>query len=340
MEVVLSDYGEYLGTKNGQNLAVFQKRQLTREVEIFKVDNVYLFEGNSLSTSALTLCASYDIPVFVLSRTGKLLSSNYPFNENGEARVKTRLAQYESLNNGKGKEIAKKIILAKIENQKAFLRQYGFSTVKLEVQNRIERMKIDDFQEFRMHINNLEARCSKWYFKAYVKLLPRIWQPQKRMKYKAKDKFNNLLNLGYEILAGEIYKAVLLAHLDAYLGYVHSQQYLKPSLICDFQELFRQLIDKFLLSYVLELDIQDSFEKRGNRTFLTPKETGKFITALNNLFNRKIDHMRMKQFGKKSKIKTIIREEPLKLAQFLRDEKSEYQPVNIMSEIKEMNRFI
>ena len=340
MQIVLSGYGQYLGTKNGQNLAIFEKRQLTGEVGIFRVDNVYLFEGNSVSTSALTLCALYDIPVFVLSRTGKLVSSNFPFNENGEARVKTRLAQYESLNNGKGKEIAKKIILAKVENQKALLRQHGFSTAKLEVERRIERIEANSFQQFRIHINTLEARCSKWYFKAYLKLLPRIWQPPKRMKYKAQDRLNNLLNLGYEILAGEIYKAVLLAHLDAYLGYVHSQQYLKPSLICDLQELFRQLIDKFVLSYVLKLDIEESFEKRGNRAFLTPKETGKFIMALNKLFDRKVDHTRIKQFGKKTKIRTIIREEPIKLAQFLRDQKPEYNPVNIMSEIKEMNRFV
>ena len=340
MEIVLSDYGQYLGTKNGENLAIFQKRQLTGETEIFKVDNVYLFEGNSVSTSALTLCALYDIPVFVLSRTGKLLSSNFPFNENGEARVKTRLAQYQSIENGKGKKIAKRIILAKIENQKALLRQHGFSTAKLEVERRIERIKTDSFQQFRIHLNTLEARCSKWYFKAYVKLLPRIWQPSKRVKYKAQDRLNNLLNLGYEILAGELYKAVQLAHLDAFLGFVHSQQYLKPSLIADFQELFRQLIDAFLLSYVLKLDIEKSFEKRGNRAFLKPKETGKFIMALNRLFDLKIDHTRIKQFGKKTKIRTIIREEPLKLAQFLRDEKSEYNPVTIMSEMEEVNRIV
>lgn len=340
MEVVLSGYGQYLGTKNGQNLAIFEKRQMTGEIEIFKVNRVYLFEGNSLSTSALTLCALYDIPVFVLSRTGKLLSSNFPFNENGEARVETRLAQYESLNNGKGKEIARKIILAKIENQKALLRQYGFSTAQLEVEKRIERIKTDSFQQFRVQVQTLEGNCSRRYFKVYLKLFPKIWQPQKRMRYKAQDKLNNLLNLGYEILAGEIYKAVLLAHLDAYLGYVHSQQYLKPSLICDLQELFRQLIDKFVLSYITKIDIEESFENRGNRAFLKPKETGKFIKAVNKLFDRKVDHTRIKQFGKKTKIRTIIREEPLKLAQFLRGQKPECQPVNIMSKIEEMKRLL
>ena len=331
MEIVLSDYGEYLGTKNGMNLAIFKKRQLTREVEIFKVDNVYLFEGNSISTSALTLCALYEIPVFVLSRSGKLLSSNFPFNENGEARVKTRLAQYESVNNSKGRMIAKKIIHAKIENQKALLRQHGFSTTKLEIEKRIERLETDSFQQFRIHLQTLEGKCSKQYFKDYLKLFPKVWNPQKRMKYKAQDKLNNLLNLGYEILAGEIFKAVQLAHLDAYMGYVHSQQYLKPSLICDLQELFRQLIDSFVLSYILKLDIETSFINKGKRAFLTPKETGKFIVALNKLFDKRINHTRIKQFGKRTKIRTIIREEPLKLAQFLRDEKREYNPVNIMS---------
>ena len=170
-------------------------------------------------------------------------------------------------------------------------------------------------------------------------MLPKIWQPQKRTKYKAQDKLNNLMNLGYEILAGEIYKAVLLAHLDAYMGYLHSQQYLKPSLICDFQELFRQLIDKFLLSYITKIDIQESFENKGNRAFLIPKEAGKFIMALNKLFDQKVNHTRIRQFGKRSKIRTIIREEPIKLAQYLRNEKSEYQPVHIIPKMKEIIMF-
>lgn len=42
-------------------------------------------------------------------------------------------------------------------------------------------------------------------------------------------------------------KALMKAKLEPYLGFLHSIQHGKPSLVCDFQELYRYLIDDFLI---------------------------------------------------------------------------------------------
>ena len=55
-----------------------------------------------------------------------------------------------------------------------------------------------------------------------------------------------LLRLGYEVLRDEVYRGVVYTHLDPYLGYLHSIQFAKPSLVCDIQEIFRGLIDELL----------------------------------------------------------------------------------------------
>lgn len=136
---------------------------------------------------------------------------------------------------------------------------------------------------------------------------------------------NNLLNMGYEVLKGEVYKAVLNAHLDPYLGYLHSIQFAKPSLVCDIQELFRTLIEDFLVSYHQKID-PDSFEKHGERTFLKRDEKLKLILEINRLFRRKIPYNR-RNYSKRTLIKTVIREEPLKLAQYLRGTKTMYGPI-------------
>ena len=54
-------------------------------------------------------------------------------------------------------------------------------------------------------------------FKQYFTLFPDYLKPKRRERYKAQSPLNNLLNLGYEVLKGEVYKAVLNAHLDPYL---------------------------------------------------------------------------------------------------------------------------
>jgi CRISPR-associated protein Cas1 len=116
------------------------------------------------------------------------------------------------------------------------------------------------------------------------------------------------------------------ANLDPYLGYLHSIQFAKPSLVCDIQEIFRGLVDEFLVSYAQNLS-EDDFEDKNGRMFLKQKESYKLIKAINELFDKRIEHQRIKKYGKRSKIRTAIREEPIKLGQYLRGEKESYKPL-------------
>lgn len=57
------------------------------------------------------------------------------------------------------------------------------------------------------------------------------------------------------------------------------------------------------------------------------KESYKMIKAINKLFDRRIKHQRIKKYGERSKIRTAVREEPMKLAHYLRDvENGKYVP--------------
>ena len=123
--------------------------------------------------------------------------------------------------------------------------------------------------------------------KQYLIQFPKYLQPQKRYKYKARDPLNNLLNLGFEVLKREILLAIIPAHLDPFLGYLHSVQKYKPSLVYDMMEPFRALIEDFLLSYHTRLG-KDSFEKHGDRIFLKGDEEIGMIKALNHLLDQKV----------------------------------------------------
>jgi CRISPR-associated protein Cas1 len=93
----------------------------------------------------------------------------------------------------------------------------------------------------------------------------------------AYDGMNNLFNLAYEILAWKIHKAFVRAKLEPYLGFLHSNQMTKLSLVCDFQELYRYLIDDFLINYSQRINKSDfkmktefaSHGKKGKREYLT-----------------------------------------------------------------------
>jgi CRISPR/Cas system-associated endonuclease Cas1 len=69
--------------------------------------------------------------------------------------------------------------------------------------------------------------------------------------------------------------------LEPYLGFLHSVQEGKPSLVRDFEELYRYLIDDFVIQYCQELKKRDfsvkteilSRKKTGKREYLNDTDT-------------------------------------------------------------------
>ena len=59
--------------------------------------------------------------------------------------------------------------------------------------------------------------------------------------------------------------------------------------------------------------MEEKFERKGERVFLKQKESYRMIKAINGLFDKRIKHQRIKKYGKRSKMRTAIREEPTKL---------------------------
>jgi CRISPR/Cas system-associated endonuclease Cas1 len=125
--------------------------------------------------------------------------------------------------------------------------------------------------------------------------------------------------------------------LEPYLGFLHSVQNGKPSLVCDLQELFRYLVDDFVIQFCQGLGKRDftvksesvSRKRKGKREYLNDAETRLMMKKLNEYFESKID-IPLIRHGKRQRIETLITEEVL-LAKFLRDETKSWIPRIIAS---------
>lgn len=140
-------------------------------------------------------------------------------------------------------------------------------------------------------------------------------------------------NFAYYILECRIHKALLKARLEPYLGFLHSVQHGKPSLVCDFQELYRYLIDDFLIErakkfrkkdFVLVTDFMMHL-KIGKKIHLKEYETNELAEDLNAFFDRMVNVERIK-VGNRQTIDTLITEEALLFAKYLRKEKNDWVP--------------
>ena len=117
------------------------------------------------------------------------------------------------------------------------------------------------------------------------------------------------------------------------MGFLHSVQHGKPSLVCDFQELYRYLIDDFLIERCQKLRKKDfvlvsdfmMHLKMGKKIHLKEYETDSLAEDLNSFFNSMVNVERIK-VGKRQSIDTLIGEEALLFAKFLRNERKDWIP--------------
>jgi len=144
---------------------------------------------------------------------------------------------------------------------------------------------------------------------------------------------NNLFNLAYEVLSGKIHRAAVKAKLEPYLGFLHSVQYGKPSLVCDLQELYRHLMDDFVIFYSQSLNSKDfvsknenvSKSRKGKRQYLKDSLTRRMMKELDRYFLSRVEIPAMRH-GSSQALETLIREEALLLAKYLRDERDAWDP--------------
>jgi CRISPR/Cas system-associated endonuclease Cas1 len=135
------------------------------------------------------------------------------------------------------------------------------------------------------------------------------------------------------MLSWKVHHALIKAKLEPYLGFLHSLVEGKPSLICDFMELYRYLIDAFVIQYCKKLQKRDfimryedfSSNRRSKREYLSDSLTHGLMKSLNEYFKTKVAIPRIRM-GKSQEIETLINEEALLLAMYLRNEKQEWNP--------------
>jgi CRISPR-associated protein Cas1 len=331
--IVMDGNGAYLGMSK-VCFVVKDKKGREKRYPLFEnqIKEVVLKSGNAVSTGALASLGFWDIDVMITTHKGKPVAMLKSTDD--ESHVKTRLCQYEAYHDDKGLKIAKKIVLGKIQGQNHLLSKYGLEKHNFKhLETNINKIKTTKIEKIRKKLNPIEGRYTRLYFKQIFKLIPEELRPEKRKGYKAYDGMNNLFNLGYEVLQWKVHRALIKAKLEPYLGFLHSVQYGKPSLVCDLEELYRYLIDDFIIQYSQNLKPRDfttkmedaSKNRKGRREYLKDKETREMMRELQDYFKKKIE-IPVIRYGKKQRIETLLNEEALLLAKYIRNEKNNWIP--------------
>jgi CRISPR-associated protein Cas1 len=331
-KLVLDGNGSYLGMEKG----CYVLRGKSGEIERYplfeqEIGEVILKSGNSISTGALASFGFWDIDVLVLTQRGRPVAMLKSLDD--DSHVQTRIAQYQASLDERAFTIAKSLVKAKLESQNIILRKYGLDPHLDDFKGSIERTETKNLELFRRRMTGIEGKHTQRYYQQIFGLFPEKIRPETREGFMAYDGMNNIFNLAYEILAWKVHRALIKAKLEPYLGFLHSNQMGKMSLVCDFQELYRYLIEDFLIQYCKQISKRDfvtkfeiaSRRKRGKREYLSNSETKRLLDELNDFFESMIEVKRIRH-GEKQTIETLINEEALIFARYLRGEIFSWSP--------------
>jgi CRISPR-associated protein Cas1 len=251
----------------------------------------------------------------------------------------------------KALDLVKEILLAKIKGSNEVLKKYGLRRIDYSVIEQVndthlwllkdEELKkyrdygvfpLDALDKLRIKYLSIEGRMARNYVGQIFSMFPESLRPSSRRGFKAYDGINNTFNLAYRILFNKVFVALIRAKLEPYLGFYHTTKFGTPSLALDFMELYRYLMDDFLISYCSHLTPKD-FElkadtmagRKGKRVFLNKRKNKEFLIQLEEYFQAYVLIHRVRM-GRKQRLNSLISEEALQLARFLRCEITQWVP--------------
>lgn len=212
------------------------------------------------------------------------------------------------------------------------LRKYGLEPYPHAVQM-IKGFLENDLIRLRSKVLRVEGKYAQHYFRQVYSLFPEGLRPIARVGYEAYAGLNNVFNLCYTFLKWKVYRAIVNAHLEPFLGYLHSSlNPFRPNLVCDFMELYRYLIDYFLVENCRMFTQKDFYVKtvtvghrRAKRMYLKEELASQLIDKLHQYSRRTVTVPRIRR-GERQEIETLINEEALLLAKYLRGEKPAWIP--------------
>lgn len=296
MQLVINTFGAYL-RKQGDCFLV-KNDDKTFEVSVRKVDSIMITTGAYLSTDAIKAAMDNNIDILFLDEHGDPYGRVWHSKLGSTTLIRRR--QLEIADDERGLALAQEWIAAKFDRQIEFVKKLAHARPEKEAEILVYAMRLEGgreklagltgtLEDQRGTIMGLEGAAGRTYFEALSLIMPERYRFQGRSRQPAKDEFNCLLNYGYGVLYSMVEKGCLIAGLDPYVGFVHTDNYNKKSLVFDLMEMFRYLVDQTVVYLFTGRKVkQDWFAEVPGGLTLAKDGKAALIEAANETFETSI----------------------------------------------------
>lgn len=320
MQLVINTRGSYLRKKG--NCFLVRSDDKVFEVSANKVDSIMITTSAYISTDAIKFAVENNIDIVFLDFYGDPYGRIWHSKLGSTTLIRRR--QLEFYGKKEGLNLAKSWILLKVENQIELVKRLEqtrsekkdvleTSIDKInQLKDQLKKVK-GTIDEKRQTIFGLEGMTSRTYFDAVNFMMPDKWKFDGRSRNPAKDGFNCMLNYGYGVLYSMVEKACIIAGLDPYIGFLHTDNYNKLSLVFDIIEMFRTHVDETVIFLFTKRKVKSEyFDKMEGGISLNKDGKAVLIEALNQSFDKSVKYR-----GRNMKVRNIIQSECHEIANML-----------------------
>ena len=324
-------FGSHIG-KYSKRLKVTQGGEVLSQAPLLHLQSVLITSrGVSISADAIEACCEQGIPILFLTNKGKPYASLYAAGLTGT--VITRREQLLAYYDMRGAEVARVIAQAKVNNQINTLKYLAKNRKDTDAYNLLTNGAIslrdhlaafdhiapdDTLEAVRETIMGIEGHAGRVYWMAVAAILPDEYGWPGRAGRGAADPLNSLLNYGYGILYTRIEQAIILAGLDPYAGFLHTDRSGKPSLVLDMIEEFRQIaIDRLVIGLAARhFNVSQDVDGR-----LSEEVRGAYAEKVLTHLEATVRYQ-----GKRYPLRYVIQNQARRLASYLRGDAELYEP--------------
>jgi CRISPR-associated protein Cas1 len=337
MQLVINTPGSFLTQKD----ACFRLKVQDRVVDVspLQVETIVITNQAMLSSQAVVLALEHNIDIIFLDSYGDPVGRIW-FSKMGSTAL-IRRRQLEAAAHPLGLSLVQDLIRQKMANQVAFLKKLMYSRPGQEENFRgplqeletclLQLAHVDqDLEAARQRLLGLEGTAARHYFQCLAGLLPEKYRFPARSRRPARDPFNACLNYCYGILYPMVEKACILAGLDPFVGFLHTDNYNKKSLVFDLIEPFRLFAEQTAVYLFTGKKIKDAyFDRQDHAVSLNQQGKPVVVEALQQHLDEGVRYRR-----RNVKRRYIIQHEAHRLANILLAETGEPRPDWL--EIKEL----
>lgn len=251
MQIFINTPGSYLHVKDEMFEVRFTKegKEEKQQMAAHKVTSIVLQKSTALSTDAIHLAVRFNIDIVVVENNGHPVGRFW--HSKLGSTTKIRKSQLEASLSAEAVKWVKQWVVKKVENQADFIEDLvKHRTTQSDYLNQqsgkirsqaisISQLSGEKIGDIADTLRGLEGTAGRIYYETVSAALAEPYRFSGRSSRPAKDSFNAFLNYAYGILYSRVERALMLAGIDPYVGFLHRDDYNQLSMVYDFIEPYR-----------------------------------------------------------------------------------------------------